>query len=187
MDLSTASTLLYPPLELAVTDKKEHGVSVSPSDSSFFKKQPADSIPMEFIWAKGGVGHASEELKEPVVDLEGFFRGDEVATQHAAMLVRAACLNHGFFQVINHGVDPHLITLAYDHMESFFKLPLSMKLRAQRKPGCLWGYSGAHADRFSLKLPWKETLSFAFHDNASQPVVQDFFNSTLGEEFEQTG
>lgn len=180
MDLG-ASTLLCPPLEL--TDKKEHGVS--PSDSSFFKKQP--NIPREFIWAKGEVGHAHEELREPVVDLEGFFSGDEVATQHAAMLVRSACLNHGFFQVINHRVDPHLITVAHDHMEAFFKLPWSKKLRAQRKPGSLWGYSGAHADRFSLKLPWKETLSFGFHENGSESVVEDFFKSTLGEEFEQTG
>lgn len=180
MDLS-ASTLLCPPLEL--TDKKEHGVS--PSDSSFFKIQP--SIPMEFIWAKADVSHAHEELREPVVDLEGFFEGDEVATQHAAMLVRAACLNHGFFQVTNHRVDPHLITIAYDHMEAFFKLPLSKKQKAQRKPGSLWGYSGAHADRFSLKLPWKETLSFGFYDKRSEPAVENFFKSTLGEEFEQTG
>ena len=182
MDLS-ASTLLCPPLEF--TDKKEHGV-ISPSDSSFLKKQQP-TIPMEFVWVKEGVGHAHEELREPVVDLEGFFQGDEVATQHAAMLIRAACLNHGFFQVINHGVDSHLITVAYDHMEAFFKLPLSKKLRAQRKPGCLWGYSGAHADRFSLKLPWKETLSFGFHDNGPEPVVEDFFKSTLGQEFDQTG
>jgi len=70
---------------------------------------------------------------------------------------------------------------------SFFKLPISMKLRAKRIPGHMWGYSGAHSDRFSSKLPWKETLSFGFHENDSDPVVVDFFKSTLGKDFEQTG
>lgn len=28
--------------------------------------------------------------------------------RHAATVINESCLNHGFFQVINHGVDPHL-------------------------------------------------------------------------------
>jgi hypothetical protein len=28
--------------------------------------------------------------------------------RHAATVINESCLNHGFFQVINHGVDPRL-------------------------------------------------------------------------------
>ena len=79
-----------------------------------------------------------------MVDLNYFFKGDEAETSLAAELVQQACLNHGFFQVINHGVDAHLIDLAQQHMDSFFKLPVSEKLRALKKPGSSWGYSAAH-------------------------------------------
>ena len=178
---SSASTLIISPLELE--DQKDHGDSfLLPS---FLQKQ--SFVPINFIWPKGDLVEAQQQLKEPIIDLEGFFKGDFVATQHATMLIRAACLSHGFFQVTNHGVDPRLIKIAHDHMDHFFKLPISMKLRAKRMPGNMWGYSGAHSDRFSSKLPWKETLSFNFHENDSDPVVVNFFKSTLGKDFEQTG
>ncbi|XP_059630303.1 gibberellin 20 oxidase 2-like [Cornus florida] len=155
------------------------------SDLSILLKQT--NIPKAFMWPKGDLVHAQEELNAPLVDLEGFFKGDEAGTQRAAELIRAACLSHGFFQVTNHGVDPELLSLAHEHINAFFKLPIGKKLRAQKKPGSMWGYSGAHADRFSSKLPWKETFSFGFHENSSNPVVANFFQSALGNEFEQTG
>lgn len=179
---SCASKLLFPPLELK-HQKLDHGVSYF--ESSISKKQ--SNIPSEFVWPEGDLIGAHNELREPLVDLNGFYKGDDLATQHAAKLIRAACLNHGFFQVFNHGVDSHLISLAHDHADGFFKLPITEKLKAQRKPGSSWGYSGGHADRFSSKLPWKETLSFGFHENCSEPVVVDFFESNLGKDLEETG
>ncbi|KAK7351078.1 hypothetical protein VNO77_10252 [Canavalia gladiata] len=144
-------------------------------------------VPTNFIWPKEYLVDAEEELQVPVVDLHGFLRGDDEATQHAVKLISEACLNYGFFQVINHGVDPHLIREAYEQMDTFFKLPFQRKLSVHKAPGSMWGYSGAHADRFSSKLPWKETLSFPYHDNTLEPVVTNYFKSTIGEDFEQAG
>ncbi|KAF8411721.1 hypothetical protein HHK36_004279 [Tetracentron sinense] len=175
MDSSAPTLLLCPPLKLK--DQRDNG-------GVAFKQT---NIPSEFIWPHGDLVHTQEELREPLVDLEGFFRGDEVATRQAAEIIKAACLTHGFFQVTNHGVDARLIRAAHDHMDAFFKLPISKKLGARRKPGSMWGYSGAHADRFSSKLPWKETLSFGYHENSSEPIVLDYFKSVLGSDFEQTG
>ncbi|XP_061372203.1 gibberellin 20 oxidase 3-like [Gastrolobium bilobum] len=154
-------------------------------DPSWLQKQP--HVPTNFVWPKECLEDANEELQAPLVDLHGFLKGDHEATQHAAKLIRKACLTHGFFQVINHGVNPLLIGEAYDQMDAFFKLPIQSKLSVRKKPGSMWGYSGAHAERFSSKLPWKETLSFPFHDNTLEPVVTNFFNSSLGEDFEQAG
>jgi len=155
-------------------------------DPSWLQMQP--HVPMSFVWPKECVVDANEEFQAPMVDLGGFLRGDEEATHVAVKLIRKACSTHGFFQVINHGVDPLLIAEAYEQMDAFFKLPIDRKVSIHKTPGSVWGYSGAHADRFSSKLPWKETLSFPFHDNNTlDPVVSTFFNSTLGQDFQQAG
>lgn len=144
-------------------------------------------IPKEFVWPKENLAHAHEELKEPLVNLEGFLKGDIGATKHAAKQIRAACFSHGFFQVINHGIDSRLISMAHDHMNNFFKLPIYKKLKAQKQPGSMWGFCSAHFGRFTSKLPWKETLTFGFQENESDLVVKNFFESALGKEFESTG
>ncbi|OIW02460.1 hypothetical protein TanjilG_05053 [Lupinus angustifolius] len=154
-------------------------------DPSWLKRQP--NVPLNFVWPKECLEDSLEELQAPVLDLDEFLRGDNEATLHVAKLIRKSCLSHGFFQVINHGVDPALIGEAYDQMDAFFKLPIHRKLNILKTRGSLWGYSGAHADRFASKLPWKETLSFPFHGNSLEPVLTNYFHSTLGEDFEQAG
>ncbi|KZV58518.1 gibberellin 20-oxidase family protein [Dorcoceras hygrometricum] len=73
-------------------------------------------------------------------------------------------------------------------MDAFFKLPLSKKLALKRKPGDLCGYSGAHANRFSSKLPWKETFSFTYaHEHDQGLDVVDYIRSVMGEECEEAG
>ncbi|RVW78838.1 Gibberellin 20 oxidase 2 [Vitis vinifera] len=180
---SSASTILMPPL-LELKDERKKGSVVF--DSSKMQKQ--EKLPTEFIWPDADLVRAQQELNEPLIDLDGFFKGDEAATAHAAELIRMACLNHGFFQVTNHGVDLDLIRAAQEDMGAFFKLPLSRKLSVKKKPGELSGYSGAHADRYTSKLPWKETLSFVYcYDSGSKPMVADYFKTALGEDFEQIG
>lgn len=182
MDSSIGSTI-FSPSQLELHGQRDYGFPFV--DSSFLQKQT--NIPAEFTWPKGDLVNSNGELSEPLVDLEGFFRGDELATQQAARIIKTACLSHGFFQVINHGVDLRLITAAHDHVDKFFKLPVSQKLKARKLPGKMWGYSGAHAERFASKLPWKETLSFGYDEKSLDPIVVNFFKSTIGNDFEQTG
>ncbi|XP_022766331.1 gibberellin 20 oxidase 2-like [Durio zibethinus] len=157
-------------------------------DSSFLESQT--NVPKEFLWPKVDLVNAHQELFEPLVDLEGFFRGDELAIQQAAEVIRAACLSHGCFQVINHGVDSQLISAAYDYLNRFFQLPVGQKLRARKTSTAglnTLSYSGAHADRFASNLPWKETLTFWFEENLKESSVVDLFKSSLGDDFEEMG
>ncbi|KMT14076.1 hypothetical protein BVRB_4g079020 [Beta vulgaris subsp. vulgaris] len=164
--------------------------------------QNQPKLPKEFIWSKdpgfnsikANLQENHDVLDEPLIDLEGFFRGDEEATKHAAELINEACLAHGFFQVTNHRIDSSLLRAAHDQMDGLFKLPMEKKLRVQRSNGDMWGYSGAHAHRFSKQLPWKETFSFGYNYldgegsmSSHKPLVLDYIKSSFGEEFELTG
>ncbi|KAI3983969.1 hypothetical protein MKX01_035096 [Papaver californicum] len=187
-----SSAFLLCPSPLELTNNKDHqnkdNAFVNGDflfDASLLKKQTR--IPRQFLWPHGDlVFESREELREPVIDLHGFICGDELATKRAADIIRSACTNHGFFQVVNHGVDKRLISAAHDRMEAFFKLPIAHKLKARKKPGSTWGYSGARGQRFSSKLPWKETFSFGYNNDDNSAVLS-YFLSVLGKDFEQTG
>ncbi|KAL6961699.1 gibberellin-44 dioxygenase, partial [Sarracenia purpurea var. burkii] len=147
-------------------------------------------IPAEYIWPddeKPGPDPPPIFLVPPI-DLGGFLAGDPVAATNAILLVGEACRKHGFFLVVNHGVSAQLINEAHRKMDFFFGMPLSEKQRAQRKAGDHRGYSSSFTGRFSSKLPWKETLSFRYCDDPQSPnVVEEYFLSTMGEDFREFG
>ncbi|KAJ9164118.1 hypothetical protein P3X46_023732 [Hevea brasiliensis] len=147
------------------------------------------NIPQQFVWPddeKPSVN--APELPVPLIDLSGFLSGDPVATMEASKLVGEACQKHGFFLVVNHGVDRQLISDAHRYMDNFFELPLSDKQRAQRKIGEHCGYASSFTGRFCSKLPWKETLSFRYSADKNSPnLVQDYFHNTMGDSFAEFG
>ncbi|XP_074280206.1 gibberellin 20 oxidase 2-like [Silene latifolia] len=165
---------------------------VTPWEYKAKKEQKSDpnlpNVPKSFIWSgDDNIGQEKPKLDAPVIDLAGFINGDESATKNAADLFKAACSNHGFFQVVNHGIDPKLLDEAYKKAGHFFRRPTSEKACCLKKRGSMWGLALAHSDRFTSNLPWKETLSFPYHANDSNNMVLNYFTSTMGTEFEQTG
>nr|USW88785.1 GA20ox1 [Sophora davidii] len=146
-------------------------------------------LPKEFIWPDEEKACLDvPELQVPLIDLGGFLSGDPFAAIEASRLVGEACQKHGFFLVVNHGIDKNLISDAHLHMDDFFELPLSQKQRAQRKVGEHCGYASSFTGRFSSKLPWKETLSFQFSADKNSPnLVKDYLCNTMGKELEQFG
>ncbi|KAJ7957045.1 Gibberellin 20-oxidase [Quillaja saponaria] len=186
MDHSITSSNVLPPILSKGNLQKVDENVVFIFDSTKLQKQP--NFPEEFVWPDLE-NSSHEELNEPLIDMDGIFKGDEEAIAIAAELIRTACMKHGFFQITNHGIDPALIRAAYDEIDPIFMLPMDKKLSVRRKPGTgVVGYSGAHADRFMSKLPWKETYSFEYDASHLNPLsIVDYFKSVLGQEFEQTG
>ncbi|KAK4777042.1 hypothetical protein SAY86_005730 [Trapa natans] len=158
-------------------------------DASVLQHRP--EIPKEFIWLDGEKPCPdAPELPVPLIDLGGFLSGDSLATVKVSRLIGQACRKHGFFQVVNHGIDEGLISDAHRYMDSFFGLPLVEKQRAQRKVGEHCGYASSFTGRFSSKLPWKETLSFRYSPperSSSSNVVEEYFTNTMGQDFRQSG
>lgn len=177
---SSTSTIVMTPLSL---EKHDNGFE-------FFdpKEMVNQDLPKGFYWPNEYLVEAKEELYQPLIDLEGFLKGDTDATAHAAKLVREACTTHGFFQVINHGVDPNILHATEVGLDPFFNLPMSRKLSVHKKVDDLCGYCGAHADRFSAMLTWKEMITFEYHfKGETNSEVADYFKNNVGDDFVETG
>ncbi|XP_030511457.2 gibberellin 20 oxidase 1-D-like [Rhodamnia argentea] len=178
---------LQPPLpmgELMRTESKHCPVF----DASVLQHQP--NIPSQFVWPDEEKPSSTKapELVVPLVDLGGFLSGDPAAVSKASWQVNDACRKHGFFLVGNHGVGLSLINKAHENVDIFFRMQLSMKQRAQRKPGEHWGYASSFTGRFSSKLPWKETLSFCYSaDGQSSETIEKYFLNVMGEDFREFG
>ncbi|KAK4803799.1 hypothetical protein SAY86_003616 [Trapa natans] len=172
-------------------------------DASLLRNQ--HEIPSQFVWPdeeNPGRSLEAPELSVPVIDLAAFRSQDDSTItpmsqlQGITSLVDEACRKHGFFFVVNHGVDPGLIARAEELMDDFFGMELSEKQRAQRKVGDPCGYASSFTGRFSSKLPWKETLSFRYssgHDSARSQIkmkkktVKEYFLNVMGEDFVHFG
>ncbi|PRQ57738.1 putative ent-kaurene synthase [Rosa chinensis] len=151
--------------------------------------QYQSNIPSQFIWPDHEKPTPDrQDLLSPAIDLNGFLSGDPAIVANSIRSVDEACKKHGFFLIVNHGVDPELIAKAHEYMDVFFKMKLSEKQRAQRKVGESYGYTSSFTGRFNSKLPWKETLSFRYSaESQSSTVVKDYFVNVLGEDFKEIG
>ncbi|CAL4960118.1 unnamed protein product [Urochloa decumbens] len=193
MDSSRAPPLLLraPTPSIDLPSAKPDAAGKPTSAAAVFDLRREAKIPAPFVWPRDDARPTSAaELDVPLVDV-GVLRnrngGDAAGLRRAVAQVAAACASHGFFQVCGHGVGAGLARAALDGASDFFQLPLAEKQRARRVPGTVSGYTSAHADRFASNLPWKETLSFGFHDGAASPVVVDYFAGTLGPDLEPMG
>ncbi|GMI73590.1 ARABIDOPSIS THALIANA GIBBERELLIN 20-OXIDASE 1, gibberellin 20 oxidase 1, GA REQUIRING 5 [Hibiscus trionum] len=146
------------------------------------------NIPSQFIWPDDEKPCLdAPELVIPTIDVGALLcGGDPLAVSKAAEAVNEACKKHGFFLVVNHGVDSGLTDRAHQYMDVFFGLQLSEKQKALRKVGESYGYASSFVGRFSSKLPWKETLSFRFCPD-TRNIVEHYMVNRMGEDFRDFG
>ncbi|OIW21584.1 hypothetical protein TanjilG_06364 [Lupinus angustifolius] len=155
---------------------------------TFDVMQHQPNIPSQFLWPDHELQSlTSPELEVPTIDLKAFLSGDPKAIETACLQVSEACKKHGFFHIVNHGVDGKLKSEALNLLDDFFCMPLSEKERAKRKVGEHEGYANSFIGRFSSNLPWKETLSFFYSTDSSVQSVEDYFVKVLGEDFRKFG
>ncbi|RRT56923.1 hypothetical protein B296_00035925 [Ensete ventricosum] len=157
-------------------------------DAAFHSQQV--DIPKQFVWPEDETPtpDADEELVVPMIDLGEVVFGDPAAAATITRSIADACQQHGFFQVINHGIDAGLLAEALRYAEAFFVMPLAEKQRAQRRTGESFGYASSFTGRFTNRLPWKETFTFRFSPSPlAGDIVQDYIVGTLGEDFRHFG
>eukprot|EP00584_Thalassiosira_punctigera_P019991 CAMPEP_0172572642 /NCGR_PEP_ID=MMETSP1067-20121228/135777_1 /TAXON_ID=265564 ORGANISM="Thalassiosira punctigera, Strain Tpunct2005C2" /NCGR_SAMPLE_ID=MMETSP1067 /ASSEMBLY_ACC=CAM_ASM_000444 /LENGTH=429 /DNA_ID=CAMNT_0013365225 /DNA_START=34 /DNA_END=1323 /DNA_ORIENTATION=+ len=98
--------------------------------------------------ANGGISANDDEI--PIIDL-----ADPDSTRLTEQLYRA-CSTWGFFQLINHGISPHLISSFRGAMESFFAMPYDAKANLKRNAKNARGYFDDELTK--RKRDWKEAL-----------------------------
>ncbi|OMO52556.1 hypothetical protein COLO4_37111 [Corchorus olitorius] len=64
----------------------------------------------------------SEALQVPIIDLSST---DLISNSNS---IHQACMEHGFFYVVNHGVEEELIDKVFEHSKKFFSLPIEEKM-----------------------------------------------------------
>ncbi|XVF13430.1 hypothetical protein REPUB_Repub08aG0207000 [Reevesia pubescens] len=65
----------------------------------------------------------SEALQLPIIDLSS---PDCLSTANS---IRQACMDHGFFYLVNHGVEQDLLNKVFEQSSKFFSLPIDEKMK----------------------------------------------------------
>ncbi|XP_010937852.1 jasmonate-induced oxygenase 2 isoform X1 [Elaeis guineensis] len=94
------------------------------------------------------------DLRIPVIDLATLASDGPVDCAAVVQAVSGACRDWGFFQVVNHGVDPSLIRRIREVWGSFFHLPMEAKQVYANSPKTYEGYGSRLGIEKGAILDW---------------------------------
>eukprot|EP01018_Ginkgo_biloba_P002904 Gb_17320 [translate_table: standard] len=171
--------------------RKEEGET---SAAQSFDLKEVAKVPAEFVWPEEERAATTrvEWTDVPTIDLGeisfSYHGGNEMDMntrfEKISQQIGEACREHGFFQVINHGVPSELVEAAHRHADLFFNLPVEAKLKAPRRVGESFGYTSSYSARFTCRVPWKETLSLDYSPTSDIPA---YFHTCFGDQLSGTG
>ncbi|KAL6181272.1 hypothetical protein ACLB2K_047927 [Fragaria x ananassa] len=117
---------------------------------------------------------AEEGLKLPIIDLSSPDRNS------SASLIRQACIDCGFFYVVNHGVEEELLGQVFDQSSNFFSLPLEDKSKLARKHHR--GYTALFAENLDPISSSKGDSKESFYIGPLEDATQDKLNQWPSED-----
>lgn len=135
----TSAQLTATPTTLAKESKLKEGYVVDQSD-------------------RPTVGHNEFSDEIPVISLVGIDDGDRRPEIMGKIV--AACEEWGIFQLVDHGVDDHLIELMTHLSRQFFALPDQEKLHFQAAPGKKGGFLVSSHLQGEAVANWREFVLF---------------------------
>ncbi|EXB99433.1 Leucoanthocyanidin dioxygenase [Morus notabilis] len=97
-----------------------------------------------------------DDINVPVISLQDLFSGNESLREATLASISSACREWGFFQVVNHGVDPELMKRARDTWREFFEQPLEEKQRYANSPDTYEGYGSRLGVEKAALLDWSD-------------------------------
>ncbi|KAK7307011.1 hypothetical protein VNO77_39697 [Canavalia gladiata] len=115
----------------------------------------------------------------PVIDLSILLSEDGT---HELEKLDQACKQWGFFQLINHGINPSLVENVKIHAQEFFGLPMEEKKKFWQKQGDLEGYGQNFVISEEQKLEWADIFyihtlpSYMRHPHLFPNIPQPFRN-----------
>jgi isopenicillin N synthase-like dioxygenase len=113
-------------------------------------------------------------LELPIIDIHALGGADALGARAAAEAIGRACRAHGFFYVVNHGVDEALCDRLERLSRQFFELDEPSKMRSRMAlGGRAWrGYFPLGGELTSGRPDWKEGLYLGSELPADHSLVQ---------------
>ena len=111
----------------------------------------------------------------PIIDITPFLGNESgLGAQNAALQIKQACKEHGFFYISGHGVDASLQKRLEELSIQFFQLPEQEKMKiAMQLGGKAWrGYFPVGGELTSGKADIKEGIYFGSELSSSHPKVK---------------
>ncbi|KAL7146837.1 hypothetical protein ABFS83_06G068600 [Erythranthe nasuta] len=99
---------------------------------------------------------AAGDANIPLIDLGLLESGDEELRRKTLRQVSEACREWGFFQVVNHGVEPELMDRAREVWREFFHEPMEVKQRYANSPTTYEGYGSRLGVEKGAILDWSD-------------------------------
>src|SRR5258708_9115800 len=90
----------------------------------------------------------------PIIDIGGLSSGSVIDRKAVAERLRAACLDNGFFYIVNHGVPEQLITALFEETRRFFDSPTAVKSAVDKSLSfCQRGFEPMRAQTLEAGAP----------------------------------
>lgn len=96
-----------------------------------------------------------EILKLPIIDMSGLDRSSTASS------IRQACIDFGFFYVVNHGLDKDILSELFNESNKFFSLALEDKMKLYKKENR--GYTVLYAEKLDPTSSSKGDLKESFY------------------------
>ncbi|OAY46263.1 jasmonate-induced oxygenase 2 [Manihot esculenta] len=115
-----------------------------------------------------------DDINIPIIDLGGLSGDDDNLRASILREISMACRTWGFFQVINHGVNPELLDSGRKIWREFFHLPMEEKQKYANSPKTYEGYGSRLGVEKGAILDWSDYyflhyLPLSLKDNNKWP------------------
>ncbi|KAL8515608.1 hypothetical protein ACS0TY_014341 [Phlomoides rotata] len=134
-------------------------------DVQELKKAKSSQIPPRFIRDKIEQLSLDKAIpfsdNIPIIDLSKLVTGSKDDFSHEISKLRSSCIEWGFFQVVNHGIDLELLEKMEKMAMEFFMMPLEEKQKYPMMPGGIQGYGQAFVFSEDQKLDWCNMFALA--------------------------
>ncbi|XP_061340688.1 protein SRG1-like [Gastrolobium bilobum] len=121
-------------------------------------KQPMTKVPEQYVRPNQDppvVSYTTSLPQVPVIDLNKLLSEDATELEK----LDHGCKEWGFFQLINHGVNPSLVENVKLGVEEFFNLPMEEKKKLWQKPEQMEGFGQLFVLSEEQKLDWADMFS----------------------------
>ncbi|KAF8114248.1 hypothetical protein N665_0039s0015 [Sinapis alba] len=137
---------------------------IVPSVQEMVKEKMITTVPTRYVQSdqdKSGVVDDSGLLTEiPIIDMKQLCSLTSMDSDSEVQKLNLACKEFGFFQLVNHGIDPSFLDKTKSEIQDFFNLPTEEKKKFWQQPNEMEGFGQAFVVSEDQKLDWADMFFF---------------------------